>query len=58
MAGEILAARALTEHNLFFYARLMAASQAAIASRTYAALSREVMNSMQAESNARDEEND
>jgi queuine tRNA-ribosyltransferase len=58
MAGEILAARALTEHNLFFYARLMAGSQAAIASRTYAALSREVMNSMQAESNAGDEEND
>jgi queuine tRNA-ribosyltransferase len=35
MSGEILAARALTEHNLFFYARLMREAQAAIASRTY-----------------------
>ena len=33
--GEILAARALTEHNLYFYARLMAGMQAAIASRTW-----------------------
>ncbi|HKV56312.1 MAG TPA: tRNA guanosine(34) transglycosylase Tgt [Candidatus Binataceae bacterium] len=37
MSGEILAARALTEHNLFFYARLMREAQAAIASRTYKA---------------------
>jgi len=35
ICGEILAARALTEHNLYFYARLMAGMQAAIASRTY-----------------------
>ena len=35
MSGEILAARALTEHNLFFYARLMREAQAAIVSRTY-----------------------
>ncbi len=35
VSGEILAARALTEHNLCFYARLMAGMQAAIASRTY-----------------------
>ena len=35
ISGEILAARALTEHNLHFYARLMAGMQAAIASRTY-----------------------
>ncbi|MFZ0890444.1 MAG: tRNA guanosine(34) transglycosylase Tgt, partial [Candidatus Binataceae bacterium] len=35
MSGEILAARALSEHNLFFYARLMREAQAAIASRTY-----------------------
>ncbi len=35
VSGEILAARALTEHNLYFYARLMAGMQAAIASRTY-----------------------
>jgi queuine tRNA-ribosyltransferase len=38
--GEILAARALTEHNLFFYARLMREAQAAIASRTYEEFSR------------------
>jgi queuine tRNA-ribosyltransferase len=37
VSGEILAARALTEHNLFFYARLMREAQAAIASRTFAA---------------------
>jgi queuine tRNA-ribosyltransferase len=37
VAGEILAARALTEHNLAFYARLMRQAQAAIASRTYRA---------------------
>ncbi|HJU12074.1 MAG TPA: tRNA guanosine(34) transglycosylase Tgt [Candidatus Binataceae bacterium] len=37
MSGEILAARALTEHNLFFYARLMREAQAAIASQTYRA---------------------
>jgi queuine tRNA-ribosyltransferase len=35
ISGEILAARALTEHNLYFYARLMAGMRAAIASRTY-----------------------
>jgi queuine tRNA-ribosyltransferase len=35
ISGEILAARALTEHNLYFYARLMTGMQAAIASRTY-----------------------
>jgi queuine tRNA-ribosyltransferase len=35
LSGEILAARALTEHNLFFYARLMRDAQAAIASRTF-----------------------
>jgi queuine tRNA-ribosyltransferase len=34
-AGEILAARALTEHNLYFYANLMSQAQAAIASGTY-----------------------
>ena len=37
MSGEILAARALTEHNLYFYARLMREAQAAIASGTFAA---------------------
>ncbi len=35
-AGEILAARALTEHNLYFYGSLMHSAQAAIASGTYA----------------------
>ena len=39
-AGEILAARALTEHNLFFYASLMRTAQAAIASGTYETLCR------------------
>src|SRR5205807_2656381 len=43
MAGEILAARALTEHNLFFYARLMTEAQAAIASRTYDAFARDFL---------------
>ncbi|HZO80059.1 MAG TPA: tRNA guanosine(34) transglycosylase Tgt [Candidatus Binataceae bacterium] len=40
VSGEILAARALTEHNLYFYARLMAGMRAAIAAgkwREYAA---------------------
>jgi queuine tRNA-ribosyltransferase len=32
MSGEILAARALTEHNLYFYRRLMRDAQGAIAS--------------------------
>jgi len=35
ISGEILAARALTEHNLYFYGHLMREAQAAIASRTY-----------------------
>jgi queuine tRNA-ribosyltransferase len=43
MSGEILAARALTEHNLFFYARLMSQAQAAIASGTYRTFSRAVI---------------
>jgi queuine tRNA-ribosyltransferase len=37
LAGEILAARALTEHNLYFYSHLMREARAAIASRTYRA---------------------
>jgi queuine tRNA-ribosyltransferase len=44
LSGEILAARALTEHNLFFYARLMREAQAAIASRTYPAFSTYLLN--------------
>jgi queuine tRNA-ribosyltransferase len=35
VSGEILAARALTEHNLHFYANLMRGAQAAIASRNF-----------------------
>jgi queuine tRNA-ribosyltransferase len=42
ISGEILAARALTEHNLSFYARLMTEAQAAIASRTFAAYAKSV----------------
>jgi queuine tRNA-ribosyltransferase len=41
-AREILAARALTEHNLYFYSRLMRNAQAAIASRTYRTFAREM----------------
>jgi queuine tRNA-ribosyltransferase len=37
MSGEILAARALTEHNLHFYASLMRGAQAAIASGNFKA---------------------
>ena len=44
LSGEILAARALTEHNLFFYARLMREAQAAIASQTYRAFSNYLLN--------------
>ncbi|MGH7864750.1 MAG: tRNA-guanine transglycosylase, partial [Candidatus Binataceae bacterium] len=40
LSGEILAARAITEHNLFFYACLMRDAQAAIASRTFSAYAR------------------
>jgi queuine tRNA-ribosyltransferase len=39
VSGEILAAWALTEHNLYFYGRLMREAQAAIAPRTYHAFS-------------------
>jgi queuine tRNA-ribosyltransferase len=46
-AGEILAARALTEHNLFFYANLMRMAQAAIASRTYRELCRSFVSTAQ-----------
>jgi queuine tRNA-ribosyltransferase len=38
LSGEILAARALTEHNLFFYGRLMSEARAAIVSGSYQAL--------------------
>ncbi len=45
-SGEILAARALTEHNLYFYGRLMREAQAAIASRTYRAFASHMMSAM------------
>jgi queuine tRNA-ribosyltransferase len=44
LSGEILAARALTEHNLYFYARLMREAQAAIATGTYRAFAAYVTN--------------
>jgi queuine tRNA-ribosyltransferase len=42
LSGEILAARALTEHNLHFYANLMRGAQAAIASGNFKAYARDV----------------
>lgn len=48
VAGEILAARALTTHNLFFYGNLMREAQAAIASRTYSAFSASMLDSLAA----------
>jgi queuine tRNA-ribosyltransferase len=50
MSGEILAARALTEHNLYFYARLMREAQAAIVSGNYKAYAAYSMNAMGGES--------
>jgi queuine tRNA-ribosyltransferase len=47
VSGEILAARALTEHNLSFYARLMREAQAAIASRTFAAYAKSVTDGLE-----------
>jgi queuine tRNA-ribosyltransferase len=46
LSGEILAARALTEHNLYFYGRLMREAQAAIASRTYRAFAAHTLNQL------------
>jgi len=56
LSGEILAARALTEHNLFFYARLMREAQAAIASRTFRAYANSMTAAMQ-EGDAADKDN-
>jgi queuine tRNA-ribosyltransferase len=47
LSGEILAARALTEHNMFFYARLMREAQAAIASRTFRAYANSMTSALQ-----------
>jgi queuine tRNA-ribosyltransferase len=57
LSGEILAARALTEHNLFFYARLMREAQAAIASRTFRAYANSMSAALQ-EGDAADKETD
>ena len=57
LSGEILAARALTEHNLFFYARLMREAQAAIASRTFRAYANSMTAAM-LEGDAADKETD
>jgi len=46
MSGEILAARALTEHNLYYYSRLMREAQAAIVSRTYTTFARYLMSTL------------
>ncbi len=48
LSGEILAARALTEHNLFFYARLMNQAQAAIASGAYEGFQRAMIDRISA----------
>jgi queuine tRNA-ribosyltransferase len=48
MSGEILAARALTEHNLYFYARLMRNAQAAIASRNFTVYAKEFLDGLAA----------
>lgn len=53
MAGEILASRALTEHNLYFYGRLMREAQAAIASRAYKAFAAYETNLIDAGESAR-----
>jgi queuine tRNA-ribosyltransferase len=50
MSGEILAARALTEHNLYFYARLMREAQAAIVSGNYGAFATHMTRTMDGES--------
>ncbi len=51
-SGEILAARALTEHNLYFYGRLMREAQAAIASGTYRAFAEYATNMIENGENA------
>ncbi len=58
MAGEILAARALTEHNLYFYGRLMREAQAAIASRAYKAFAGYAANLIEAGETARNGKTD
>jgi queuine tRNA-ribosyltransferase len=46
LSGEILAARALTEHNLHYYGRLMREAQAAIASGTFRAFANHTLRSL------------
>ncbi|HUA33972.1 MAG TPA: tRNA guanosine(34) transglycosylase Tgt [Candidatus Binataceae bacterium] len=56
VSGEILAARALTEHNLHFYARLMRDSRTAIASGNFKAYAKELSGGL-AEGNPATSEN-
>jgi queuine tRNA-ribosyltransferase len=51
MAGEILAARALTEHNLYFYGRLMLEAQTAIASGTFTSFAGDRLAALSADEN-------
>jgi queuine tRNA-ribosyltransferase len=51
VSGEILAARALTEHNLYFYRRLMRDAQAAIASGTFKSYAAATLARMAADEN-------
>jgi queuine tRNA-ribosyltransferase len=55
VSGEILAARALTEHNLYFYRRLMRDAQAAIASGTFKSYAAEMLARMTQNDSAQDE---
>ncbi|MGH7814611.1 MAG: tRNA guanosine(34) transglycosylase Tgt [Candidatus Binataceae bacterium] len=57
MAGEILAARALTEHNLYFYASLMRGARAAIASGNFTAHARNMVAGMGEPETATEDEN-
>ncbi len=56
MAGEILAARALTEHNLHFYGSLMQDARIAIASGTFKTFAQKRMDALKADEN-REQEN-
>jgi len=55
MSGEILAARALTEHNLYFYRRLMREAQAAIASCTFKSFAEKWLSQLAADEVLKDE---
>jgi queuine tRNA-ribosyltransferase len=57
-AGEILAARALTEHNLYFYERLMHEAQTAIASGTFTSFARNRLDALSAGENGSEQDED